>query len=363
MEEVNMLDFELCWAALKRRDGAAAGKFLYGVRTTGVYCRPGCTSRLPLRKNTVFFETAGEAEAAGLRPCKRCRPTEESAASRHVAAIEKACALLRTSETTPSLAELADAAGISPFHFHRVFKQITGATPRDYARTHRLGRFAEKLEAGQPVTEAIYASGFGSSSRAYEAAPAGLGMTPGARRRGGDGQTIRFVTVETPLGWALVAATKRGICMTALAGDSESLVAALRQRFPAADTIAEDAGLKDWADRIVGFITAPDRNLDLPLDIQGTAFQARVWRALQKIPLGKTASYSEIAAALGQPKAVRAVAQACAANKLALLVPCHRVIRSDGDLGGYRWGLERKRALLARERAAAGGEPADEAAA
>jgi AraC family transcriptional regulator, regulatory protein of adaptative response / methylated-DNA-[protein]-cysteine methyltransferase len=356
-----MLDFEECWAALERRDASEDGKFLYGVRTTRVYCRPGCTSRLPLRKNTIFFETSAEAEAAGLRPCKRCRPTEDSTASRHLAAIERACALLWTSETLPSLGELADAAGISRFHFHRVFKQITGATPRDYARTHRLGRFAEKLDAGQPVTQAIYASGFGSSSRAYEAAPAALGMTPGARRRGGNGQTIRFVTVETPLGWALVAATERGICMTALTDDRESLAAALRQRFPAAALVADDAGLKDWADRIVGFITAPNQNLDLPLDIQGTAFQARVWRALQKIPLGKTASYTEIAAALGQPKAVRAVAQACAANKLALLVPCHRVIRSDGDLGGYRWGLERKRALLARERVAR--ETVDEAAA
>jgi AraC family transcriptional regulator of adaptative response/methylated-DNA-[protein]-cysteine methyltransferase len=358
-----MLDFEQCWAALERRDAGASGSFFYGVRTTGVYCRPGCTSRLPLRRNTMFFETPAAAEAAGLRPCKRCRPTDGSTASRHVAAIEKACAMLLKSDTMPTLAELADAAAISRFHFHRVFKQITGATPRDYVRTHRLGRLGEKLDAGQPIAASIYAAGFGSSSRAYEAAPAGLGMTPGARRRGGDGQTIRFVTVETPLGWALVAATERGICMTALADDRESLVAALRRRFPAAAVIAEDAGLKGWTDRIVRFITAPDQNLDLPLDIQGTAFQARVWRALQKIPMGKTASYTEIAAALGQPKAVRAVAQACAANKLALLVPCHRVIRSDGDLGGYRWGLGRKRALLASERAAAARETADEAAA
>jgi len=357
-----MLDFDECWATLEKRDARAAGKFFYGVRTTGVYCRPGCTSRLPLRKNTLFFETLAEAEAAGLRPCKRCRPADGSAASRHLAAIERACALLRQSDAMPTLAELADAAGISPFHFHRVFKQITGATPRDYARTHRLGRFAEKLDAGEPVTQAIYASGFGSSSRAYEAAPVGLGMTPGARRRGGDGQRIRYAMVETPLGWALVAATRRGICMTALADDRASLTAALQQRFPAAEIIADEAGLKDWADRIVQFITTPDHNLDLPLDIRGTAFQARVWRALQKIPLGKTASYTEIAAALGQPKAVRAVAQACAANKLALLVPCHRVVRSDGDLGGYRWGVERKRALLAKERAAAE-KPSDEAAA
>ena len=355
-----MLDFDQCWAALERRDAPAAGEFLYGVRTTGVYCRPGCASRRPLRTNTVFFETTAAAEAAGFRACKRCRPADGSAASRHLAAIEKACALLRTTETMPSLAELADAAAISRFHFHRVFKQITGVTPRDYARSHRLGRLGQKLDGGEPIAASIYASGFGSSSRAYEAAPAGLGMTPGARRRGGRGETIRFVTVATPLGWALVAATERGVCMTALADDRDSLADALRQRFPAAELIAEDAGLKEWADRIVRFITAPSENLDLPIDIRGTAFQARVWRALQKIPLGRTASYTEIAAALGQPKAVRAVAQACAANKLALVVPCHRVIRNDGDLGGYRWGLERKRALLARERAAAA---ADEAAA
>jgi AraC family transcriptional regulator, regulatory protein of adaptative response / methylated-DNA-[protein]-cysteine methyltransferase len=348
-----MLNFEECWTAVENRDAGADGRFFYGVRTTGVYCRPGCASRRPLRANTVFFETTEAAKAAGFRACKRCRPTDGSAASRHLAAVEKACALLRASETVPSLAELAYAAAISRFHFHRVFKQITGVTPRDYARSHRLGRLGEKLDAGQPIAASIYASGFGSSSRAYEAAPAGLGMTPGARRRGGSGETIRFVTVETPLGWALVAATERGICMTALGDDREKLAEALSRRFPAAAVIAEDAGLKGWADRIVRFITAPGENLDLPLDIRGTAFQARVWRALQRIPLGKTASYTEIAAALGQPKAVRAVAQACAANKLALIVPCHRVIRSDGNLGGYRWGLERKRALLAREHAAA----------
>jgi AraC family transcriptional regulator, regulatory protein of adaptative response / methylated-DNA-[protein]-cysteine methyltransferase len=347
-----MLDLEACWAAVEGRDAGADGSFFYGVRTTGVYCRPGCASRRPLRANTIFFETTAAAQEAGFRPCKRCRPTDGSAAARHLAAIEKACSLLRDSDEMPSLAELANAAGISRFHFHRVFKQITGTTPREYAQTQRLGQFGERLAAGQPVAAAIYASGFGSSSRAYEAAPTGLGMTPGARRRGGRGETIRFVTVETPLGWAIIAATERGICMTALADDRDTLRMALRQRFPFAELIAEDAGLKQWADRIVRFITAPDHNLDLPLDIRGTAFQARVWRALQKIPLGRTATYSEIAAAIGQPRAVRAVAQACAANKVALLVPCHRVIRSDGDLGGYRWGMERKRELLDRERSA-----------
>ena len=353
-----MLDFDRCWAAVENRDAGADGSFYYGVRTTGVYCRPGCPSRRPLRANTAFFATTSEAEAAGLRACKRCRPTDASTASRHIAAIEKACALLRTSETIPSLGELAAAAAISRFHFHRVFKQVTGATPRDYARTHRLGLLAQRLDAGEKVTEAIYASGFGSSSRAYEAAPAALGMTPGARRRAGDGETIRYVTVATPLGWALVAATARGVCLTALGDDRERLAAMVRERFPAALLVAEDAALKDWAEQIVRFITDPGQTPDLPLDIRGTAFQTRVWRALQRIPLGRTATYTEIARALGQPKAVRAVAQACAANNLALLVPCHRVIREDGDLAGYRWGLERKRALLEREREAAAADAA-----
>src|SRR5262249_40841859 len=266
-EEVEMLDVEACWTAVEKRDAAADGRFFYGVRTTGVYCRPGCASRRPLRTNTRFFETPAAAEAAGFRACKRCRPTEESTASRHLAAIERACALLRTSDSMPSLAELADAACISRFHFHRVFKQITGVTPRDYARSHRLGRLGEKLDSGQPVAASIYASGFGSSSRPFEAAPARLRMTPGTRRRGGRGETIRFVTVATPLGWALVAATARGVCMTALGDDRDRLAESLRQRFPLAELIADDAGLKEWADRIVRFITAPDQNLDLPLDI------------------------------------------------------------------------------------------------
>jgi AraC family transcriptional regulator, regulatory protein of adaptative response / methylated-DNA-[protein]-cysteine methyltransferase len=354
-----MLDLDACWAAVEGRDAAADGRFYYGVTTTGVYCRPGCSSRRPLRGNTVFFETPAAAEAAGLRACKRCRPDDPSAASRHIAAVEKACALLRTSETIPSLAQLAEAAAISRFHFHRVFKQVTGATPRDYARAHRLGAFAKKLDAGDSVTDAIYASGFGSSSRAYEAAPKALGMTPGKRRRGGAGETIGYATVMTPVGWALVAATKRGICLTALDDDRERLAAIVRERFPAAELIADDAKLKDWAERIVHFITAPAYTLDLPLDIRGTAFQARVWRALQKIPLGHTASYSEIARAIGQPTAVRAVARACAANNLAVLVPCHRVIGKDGDLTGYRWGVERKRALLDRERTAAAADAAE----
>ena len=357
-----MLNLDKCWAAVTARDAGADGRFFYAVTTTGIYCRPGCASRLPRRENVRFFADAAAAEAAGFRPCKRCRPAEDSAAARHLAAVERACAVMRDSATVPSLDCLAAAAGMSRYHFHRVFKQVTGTTPGEYGRAQRTGRFADSLEAGESVAAAVYAAGFGSSSRAYEAAPRELGMTPGRRRRGGSGETIRFVTLETPLGWALVAATDRGISMTALADDRESLVRELRTRFPAACLIAEGAGLRDWAERIVHFITQPQENLDLPLDIRGTAFQARVWRALRKIPLGRTASYAEIAAAIGAPRAVRAVAQACAANRLALLVPCHRVVRSDGALGGYRWGVERKRLLLARERAAASGHAVGEAA-
>ena len=354
-----MLDEEKCWAAVVAHDASQDGSFLYGVRTTGVYCRPGCASRQPLRKNVAFFATAAAAEASGLRPCKRCRPNEASGAARHLAAVERACALLRDSERVPSLADLAAAAGISRYHFHRVFKQVTGATPRDYASTHRLGRLAQKLDAGESVAAAIYDAGFGSSSRAYEAAGPGLGMTPGARKNGGRGEQIRFAIAPSPLGHVLVAATARGVVMTALGDDPAPLAAELRARFPEAAITADDEGLADWTRHIVAFITAPERTLDLPLDIRGTAFQARVWRALQKIPPGRTASYGEIAAALDQPQAVRAVARACAANNRALLVPCHRVVRRDGDLAGYRWGVERKRALLAREREPAAVEAAE----
>jgi AraC family transcriptional regulator, regulatory protein of adaptative response / methylated-DNA-[protein]-cysteine methyltransferase len=348
-----MLNTEQFWEAVVAHDARLDGSFFYSVKTTGVYCRPGCASRQPRRENVAFWETPAAAEAAGFRPCKRCRPNEPSAASRHVAAIERACELIRGRDSLPSLAELAAAAGVSRFHFHRVFKQVTGATPREWGNAHRLGRFAERLDGGAKVADAVYAAGFGASSRAYEASHDGLGMTPAARGRGGSGETIRFTTVETPLGWALVAATERGICMTALGDDKAVLEAELRRRFPAALIWPADDALARWAEAVVAFITHPSAQPDLPLDISGTAFQAQVWRALQKVPPGKTATYRDIAAALGRPKAVRAVAQACAGNKLALLVPCHRIVRSDGNLAGYRWGIERKRQLLERERDAA----------
>jgi AraC family transcriptional regulator, regulatory protein of adaptative response / methylated-DNA-[protein]-cysteine methyltransferase len=363
-----MMDLEQCWAALASRDTRAGDAFVYAVRTTGVYCRPGCASRQPRRENVAFYPTPTAAEAAGFRPCKRCRPSGGSLAERHAAAVGRACALIRARDALPSLAELAGAAGISRFHFHRVFKEITGTTPREWGKAHRLGRFAERLDAGEPVADAVYGAGFGASSRAYEAAPSGLGMTPGARQHGGRGETIRFTTVRTGLGWALVAATERGVCMTALGDERAALEAELRRRFPAALIWPADAALTAWAEQIVQFITRPGAQPDLPLDIGGTAFQALVWRALQRIPPGHTATYGEIAAALGRPGAVRAVGQACAANNLALLVPCHRVVRGDGALGGYRWGVERKRALIAREGAAtpaaehAADDPAERAA-
>lgn len=347
-----MLNEEQCWAAVCAHDASQDGRWFYSVRTTGVYCRPGCASRQPLRKNVAFYETREAAEAAGFRLCKRCRPNEGSIADRHIAAVERACALIRSPDALPTLEELAEAAHISRFHFHRVFKEVTGTTPREWGRAYRLGRFADRLDAGEDIAAAAYAAGFGASSRVYEAAPAALGMTPAARRNGGRGETIRYTVVETAIGHAIVAATSKGICMTALGDDRGALEAELRRRFPAALIWPADTQLAEWAERIVRFVTNPDTQPDLPLDIRGTAFQARVWRALQEVPPGRTATYTEIAAVLGQSRAVRAVAGACAANKLALLVPCHRIVREDGNLAGYRWGIERKRALLAREREA-----------
>lgn len=346
-------DPEKCWQAVAARERAADGTFYYAVKTTGVYCRPSCASRLPRRENVSFHATPAEAEAAGFRPCKRCRPTERTPVEAQLAAVAKACAILREREDTPSLAELARAVAVSPFHFHRLFKQVVGTTPREYARAERVARFGAALERGEPVARAAYGAGFGSSSRAYHDAGSGLGMTPGARRSAGRGELIRYATAKTSLGWLLVAATTRGLCVAELGDARDPLVGDLRQRFARAVLSEDRAGLGEWLERIAAFVASPDHALDLPLDVRGTAFQAQVWRALREIPPGRTATYAEIAAVLGRPNAVRAVAQACARNPLGLVVPCHRVVRSDGALGGYRFGVERKRALLERERAAA----------
>jgi AraC family transcriptional regulator, regulatory protein of adaptative response / methylated-DNA-[protein]-cysteine methyltransferase len=339
------------WQAVKRRDLAFDGTFLFAVRTTGVYCRPSCASRPAKRENVLFFSTVAEAEKAGYRACKRCRPDQLGAPDPQMQAVKRACERIETAEEAPKLAELAASAGLSPYHFHRVFKALTGVTPKAYAAETRARRAADKLRTAETVTEAIYDAGFNSSSRFYENTAARLGMTPGAVRRGGAGAVIRFAVGEASLGAVLVAATDKGVCAITLGDDPEALVRDLQDRFPRAEFKGGDAEFERTIAEVVGLVEAPAQRLDLPLDIRGTAFQQKVWAALQTIPPGKTATYKEIARAIGQPTAVRAVAQACGANPLAIAIPCHRVVRSDGDLSGYRWGVERKRELIAREAA------------
>ncbi len=340
------------WEAVRRRDPAAEGAFVYSVSTTGVYCRPSCAARLPRPKNVRFHDTCADAERAGFRPCKRCRPNEATRAERHAAAVARACRIIEGAEEMPRLDALAESAGLSRFHFHRIFKVVTGVTPRAYADAHRARRAREELAQSGTITEAIYGAGFNSSSRFYESAPDRLGMTPTAFRAGGEGTTIRFAVGQCSLGPILVAATERGVCAIQFGDDPETLVRDLQDRFPKARLIGGDEEFEQWVARVVGLVEAPGQALDLPLDVRGTAFQQRVWQALREIPPGATASYAQIAARLGAPKAVRAVAQACAANVLAVAIPCHRVVRTDGALSGYRWGVERKRALLEREAAA-----------
>ena len=339
------------WDAMRRRDPAYDGAFFVAVRTTGVYCRPSCKSRPARRENVSFFPTAGAAERAGYRACKRCRPDRLGAPDPQVEAVKRACEKIASAEDAPSLADLAASAGLSPFHFHRVFKKIAGVTPKAYSAQMRARRAAENLGKAETVTEAIYDAGFNSSSRFYETATARLGMTPTAVRRGGESATIRFAVGESSLGAVLVAATEKGVAAIMLGDDPEALMRALQDRFPRADLIGGDAAFERWVAAVVGLVEAPGQRLDLPLDIRGTAFQQRVWQALRAIPPGRTASYAEIAEAIGRPKAVRAVALACAANPLAVAIPCHRVVRTDGDISGYRWGVDRKRKLLDREAA------------
>ncbi len=342
---------DVCWEAMRRRDPAYDGAFFVAVRTTGVYCRPSCKSRPPRRENVSFFPTAEAAEQAGYRACKRCRPDRLGAPDPQVEAVKRACETIASGEEAPSLADLAASAGLSPFHFHRVFKKVAGVTPKAFAAEMRARRAAERLTTAETVTEAIYDAGFNSSSRFYETATARLGMTPTAVRRGGESATIRFAVGESSLGAVLVAATEKGVAAIMLGDDPDALARALQDRFPRADLIGGDAAFERTVAAVVGLVEAPGQRLDLPLDIRGTAFQQLVWQALRAIPPGRTASYAEIAQAVGRPKAVRAVAQACAANPLAVAIPCHRVVRTDGDISGYRWGVDRKRKLLDREAA------------
>jgi AraC family transcriptional regulator of adaptative response/methylated-DNA-[protein]-cysteine methyltransferase len=332
-----------------RRDHAADGAFYYSVRTTGVYCRPTCAARLARRENVRFHTTCAEAERAGFRPCKRCRPNEAGLAEQRALIIAQACRMIEETEEVPSLDDLAKSAGMSRFHFHRVFKALTGVTPKAYANAHRARRVRDELKRSATVTEAIYGAGFNSNGPFYATSSGLLGMTPTAFRAGGNGESIRFAVGECWLGSILVAATEKGVCAISFGADPGVLVRDLQDRFPKANLIGADKEFEQLVAKVVGFIAAPAVSFELPLDVRGTAFQQRVWKALREIPAGETTTYAEIAGRIGQPKAVRAVAQACASNAIAVAIPCHRVVRTDGSLSGYRWGLERKRALLDRE--------------
>lgn len=340
------------WARVQARDAVADGQFFYSVATTGVYCRPSCAARPALPKNVAFHATTAEAEAAGFRPCKRCKPDQPPKAAREAALIGRICRIIEAAEEPPALAELARAAGLSPHHFHRMFKAVTGVTPRDYAAAHRAARLRQGLAGGGTVTEAIYDAGFNSAGRFYDQSQALLGMTPRDYRAGGAGAEIRFAVGESSLGAILVARSDKGVCAILMDDDPEALVRDLQDRFPRARLIGGDGDFETLVARVVGMVERPGAGLDLPLDVRGTAFQQRVWQALRKIPAGTTATYRDIALAIGQPRAVRAVAGACAANAIAIAIPCHRVVRNDGALSGYRWGVERKAALIAREAAA-----------
>jgi len=339
------------WSAVVARDRAADGRFFYSVETTGVFCRPSCGARSPRPENVAFHTSAADAVRAGFRPCRRCKPDQASLAEEHASKIADLCRYIERSVSVPTLSELSQRAGLSVHHLHRVFKRITGVTPRAYAASARARRVRDELGRSGSVTEAIYGSGYGSSGRFYAESDRLLGMTPKRFRAGGGETRIHFAVGECSLGSILVARSERGVCAILLGDDPEALAHALQDRFPRADLIGGDAEFEKLVARVVGFVERPERGLELPLDVRGTAFQQRVWQALCTIPPGETASYAEIARRIGRPRSVRAVAQACGANALAVAIPCHRVVRRDGAPSGYRWGVERKRALLEREKA------------
>ena len=338
------------WDLVVRHDRSADGAFVYAVASTGIYCRPSCSSRRPRRDRVAFFEAPDEAERAGYRACLRCRPNEAIASDPWVDKIQRACVYLANVEGHPSLATLARRLGGSPYHLQRNFKRVVGVTPRAYAEACRLRRVKGRLRQGGDVTGAMFDAGYGSSSRFYERAAPKLGMPPATYRRGGVGMTIRYAIVESPLGRLMVAATERGVCAIAMAASDGELKTALAREYPAATIAADEGSLAKWTKQILRHLAGRQPRLDLPLDVQATAFQWQVWEALAAIPYGETRTYGEIAAAIGRPRAVRAVARACATNRVALAVPCHRVVAATGETSGYRWGAERKRELLTRER-------------
>ena len=337
------------WEAVIARDSSFEGQFYIAVKTTGIYCRPGCPARLPKRANVRFFDTREEAEQEGFRPCKRCKPDRQSLGELHAGKIAQACRLIETADEAPKLDDLAEAVGLSPYHFHRIFKQALGVTPKAYATAHRAKRVREGLGKSGTVTEAIYEAGFNSNGRFYANASEVLGMTPTDFRSGGAGQAIRHAIGTCSLGPVLVAESEKGVCAILFGDEPESLQKELQVMFPRARLVGGDKAFEKLTAKVLAFVEDPAKGLDLPLDVRGTAFQHRVWEALRRIPVGSTASYTEIAEKIGAPKAVRAVARACATNRIAVAIPCHRVIGSDGSLTGYRGGIERKRALLAKE--------------
>lgn len=338
------------WAAVQARDAGADGRFVVAVRTTGVYGRPSSSARLPKRENVEFFATPEAAEAAGYRCSRRAHGDQTSAAAERAALVARACRMIEASEAPPRLDDLAAEVGMSPFHFHRLFKAQTGLTPKAYSAAWRARKLREELSSPETsITDAIYGAGFSSNSRFYEAADDLLGMRARDYRAGGSGAVIRFAVGQCSLGAILVAQSQRGICAILLGDDPDRLVRELQDQFPKAELIGRDGAFEQLIAQVVGFIEAPSIGLQLPLDVQGTAFQERVWRALREIPPGTTVSYAQIAERIGSPKAARAVAQACATNHLAVAIPCHRVVRRDGELAGYRWGVDRKRELLRRE--------------
>lgn len=338
------------WQAVLNRDSHSDGTFVYAVRSTGIYCNPSCSSRRPRREQVVFFPLPQAAEEAGFRACLRCRPQETTVYELQVAMVQHACRYIETHlEDTLTLIALGKEVNVSPYHLQRVFKRIMGITPRQYAEAHRLEQVKERLKEGESVTMALYNAGYSSSSRLYERASTQLGMTPAVYRRGGKGMSIAYTIVDCPLGRLLVAATEKGICAISMSDTDATLEAALLDEYPAAEIRRAGTELNQWVNALLNHLSGQQPHLDLPVDVQATAFQWRVWEALRTIPYGSTRSYSELAQSLGDPKATRAVARACATNPVCLVVPCHRVVRADGDLAGYRWGVERKQQLLAME--------------
>jgi AraC family transcriptional regulator, regulatory protein of adaptative response / methylated-DNA-[protein]-cysteine methyltransferase len=346
--KISALAAERYWQASLARDARADGTFLLGVRSTRIYCRPSCPARRPLRKNVIFFRTGDEAQQQGYRPCLRCKPNEKSGA---LALVERAAReLLQGDEENLRVEELARRVGATPAALRRAFQQVSGLAPRDLADALRLKRFKSMLRTGKNITDALYESGYGSSSRVYERSDAQLGMTPAAYQKGGKGMKLNYTIAKSPLGKVLVAATQRGVSAVYLGGAEQALLAELREEYPRAEIAPAKEAYQQWVGEIVRQIEGKPASVELPLDVQGTAFQRRVWQELQRIPRGTTRTYTQVAQSLGQPRAVRAVARACATNPVSIVVPCHRVIRGDGTLAGYRWGLSRKEQLLAAER-------------